>query len=439
MISKVGDKMNTIESTIRKQTIIVVCSVLFISLIIMSASYSSFSNIGDVTNNVVVEYDSITATFKESDTIDLELPRLTDEKGLEQTGASFSVLNTSEENVAYTVVLTNIVGEREPLDPKYIKVSVDSESPILLSDVIVEENEYGIKASILKKKNDVGDVATHNVKVWATEDAPLNTKVYFKITITSSIATNVFSDHILALSENNAYDMVTNSGLIKDAFGNVRYFGESPDNYVLFNDELWRAVGVFNVIKANDREETRVKIVKDSPSFAMPYQISSNYSWNNNIGSVLLEYASQMSNAYINEDYLSEDATKLIDYALFHIGMIDDDKNYHATDYYANEMSEKDYNGRETELGLIAGLLTISDYYYASNDGNAGNYLRNGSAFWLMNYHSDIDKAYYVDETGLITEDASINEHPVRPTTYLKSTVSIVSGDGSLENPYVIH
>ena len=33
-----------------------------------------------------------------------------------------------------------------------------------------------------------------------------------------------------------------------DVGGNIRYYGADPNNYVLFNNELWRIIGVFKNI-----------------------------------------------------------------------------------------------------------------------------------------------------------------------------------------------
>ena len=49
-----------------------------------------------------------------------------------------------------------------------------------------------------------------------------------------------------------------------DNNGEYRYYGANPNNYVSYNDELWRIISVGNVkSSATDTTgETRVKIVK---------------------------------------------------------------------------------------------------------------------------------------------------------------------------------
>ena len=49
-------------------------------------------------------------------------------------------------------------------------------------------------------------------------------------------------------------------------YNNLRYIGENPNNYVSFNNELRRIMGVFNNIDdGTGTKETRLKIIKNEP------------------------------------------------------------------------------------------------------------------------------------------------------------------------------
>lgn len=37
-----------------------------------------------------------------------------------------------------------------------------------------------------------------------------------------------------------------NGSVLKDVDDNLRYAGNNPNNYILFNNELWRVIGVFD-------------------------------------------------------------------------------------------------------------------------------------------------------------------------------------------------
>ena len=61
--------------------------------------------------------------------------------------------------------------------------------------------------------------------------------------------------------------MAANSNeLINDesADHNIRYVGSNPNNYVLFNNELWRIIGVMNNIDdGNGNLESRLKLIRN--------------------------------------------------------------------------------------------------------------------------------------------------------------------------------
>ncbi|MBD9098147.1 hypothetical protein EGP98_00875, partial [bacterium] len=52
-----------------------------------------------------------------------------------------------------------------------------------------------------------------------------------------------------------------------------RYIGKNPNNYVKFNDELWRIIGVFDVDDGTGKIEKRMKIIRN--------ESIGNYSWDN--------------------------------------------------------------------------------------------------------------------------------------------------------------
>ena len=56
---------------------------------------------------------------------------------------------------------------------------------------------------------------------------------------------------------------------------NLRYVGLSPDNYVLFNNELWRIIGVMNNIEDGEgNKETRIKLIRDENIGSFPWDSS---------------------------------------------------------------------------------------------------------------------------------------------------------------------
>ena len=50
-----------------------------------------------------------------------------------------------------------------------------------------------------------------------------------------------------SLNEKIATNFVINTGNMSNYNGNYYYSGSNPKNYVTFNDESWRIIGVFNI------------------------------------------------------------------------------------------------------------------------------------------------------------------------------------------------
>ena len=75
--------------------------------------------------------------------------------------------------------------------------------------------------------------------------------------------------HIAAVFNNLALDKTKNGLEIDETTDkNLRYVGASPKNYLKFNDEIWRIIGVFNNIttidkQENEKTESLVKIVRN--------------------------------------------------------------------------------------------------------------------------------------------------------------------------------
>lgn len=413
--------MNSIGKSFRRKTMVIVLSVFFISLLAVSVSYSSFSNIGAVMDNYVVEGFPLTMTFKDDNYIKTTLNVSTDEKVLKSDGKTFSLINNSNEDVLYHVVLENMGSEA---NKENIKISIDGEKAILLSDLELRDGKIVLTSGVVKRSNEVNDVVTHNIKMWAVNKEEA---INFKIDVLTEAATNIASDMIKELGISNPNQ---ESGLLEDAFGNIRYFGDEPNNYVLFNDELWRIIGVFKIVKEDGRIESKIKIVRNEIIASDNFISSTNYSWNENMGLKLDNYLTSS----VEEANLS-----ILDYATYYSGSLASFNNFKATDYYTNEINSKDAFGRDTSLISKIGLLNISDYYYAMADGTSNNWLDNNTDYWLMNNNSnDINTAFYVNVEGKIEEDIVSNSHGIKPVLYLKSTVLFVRGDGSLNNPYVV-
>lgn len=190
-------------------------------------------------------------------------------------------------------------------------------------------------------------------------------------------------------------------GLYKE--DNSYYFkGKNVDNYVLYSDVLWRIV---------ELDDNKIKLVSDNNITSLVYGIESNYE--NSYIYKLLNSEDFINTLYLSEKYLvnSEWCNENID----------------INKYLCNE-----------KINSLVGLISTDDYIKA---GAQNSYLNNETYWWTINTSTD-NNAYYIQTNGEISiKDKNIDTYAsygVRPSIYLKSDTSFVSGTGTKEDPYKI-
>lgn len=277
-------------------------------------------------------------------------------------------------------------------------------------------------------------------------------------------------------SEDLAYDRTVDN--------NLRYIGANPNNYVKFNDELWRIIGVMNNITDSEGNVgSHIKIIRNE-SLGV-------YSWDNKPNGVGSSTSDSGSNdwsdstlmevlnngAYYNRvkgicpmgvygdtiecDFsgngLSSEAKQMISSVIWNLGGAQ--QNLTTDAIYIAEREENVYSGRPTKWIGEVSLMYPSDYGYAVG-GNVRNtclsvtqynYYRNDCYIndwlylsevtqWFLTPQLNYDyRVLYLNARGSVnTIIPAVNEGAnVRPTLYLNSNVEIAgSGDGSETNPF---
>lgn len=206
---------------------------------------------------------------------------------------------------------------------------------------------------------------------------------------------------------------------------NIRYVGKNPDNYVNFNNELWRIVGIFN---------GKVKIVRDD-------YYNEKIPWNDtNIN----DWKESSLNKELNENFYSQiDSTSKSYIAESSWNL----EGYNETEFTREELYE---SLKEDSWKGMIGLLYPSDYGYATSNENCNtdmnhwneecyqnSWLYSESSEWTMTSNNSNTHNIFVYNKGLITTASSENKNiSVRPTLYLKENVKITKGNGTKSNPY---
>ena len=123
--------------------------------------------------------------------------------------------------------------------------------------------------------DDLSITCDRKTKIWKTSYSGFVDKIEINFNYIESVN---FADYITYLDQ-------TDNGLEIDDTDdkNLRYVGVSPKNYLKFNDETWRIIGVFNNLKViddsgNETKESLVKIIRN--------ESLGNYSWDSSASSI---------------------------------------------------------------------------------------------------------------------------------------------------------
>ena len=255
-----------------------------------------------------------------------------------------------------------------------------------------------------------------------------------------------------------------------------RYIGNIPNNYAYFNCsnpvqgqeynyaascEVWRILGIFDVDDGNGNIKKRIKLVRGS-GLATP-----NY-WDTNGTNdwIISSLRSSLNDEFYNS--LNGSTQELIGDAKHYLGAVTDGNNS-AEQLYGEERGTTPCgacNNDENKLSAVdkVGLMYASDYFlsFAGGVSDACYYKRSGEcqqenavASWI--YSSNIregqseksitllisfpniarDEVFTIHEGGMYGDNYVDSAFTVRPTIYLKDSVKIIDGDGTINHPYV--
>jgi len=246
----------------------------------------------------------------------------------------------------------------------------------------------------------------------------------------------------------------TDSSLTNEALKQTeyRYIGNDPNNYLSFNNELWRMIGLVNT-----PEGQRVKIIRNNIlSEIANMNSANNNNWNN------AELQTYYSNSYYNS--INSTYQNFIDPITWNLGSPAnyDNASGSVTNFYDAERSENVFAGNSPTWRGQIGLMSPSDYGYATSGGATtvrnvclasalttygtlsdcinNNWLYNsGKTMWTMIPSSTTSENYFViNSSGSLEEQNSNNTFADRPALYLKTGISIKGGNGTAGNPYII-
>ena len=192
--------------------------------------------------------------------------------------------------------------------------------------------------------------------------------------------------------------------------------GTDPNNYIWYSGKLWRAVSVNSV----NNEEKTTKLVTQWNISAIPYNAEGNTA-----------FAGSYMEDWLNDTTVDGFLGNLRDYENF----IVTDAKWDATLDATSLGSITRPNGESVSTNAV-GLLNMYEYQESFRGTTYSNgYLNNGLYWWTLTPDNAF-QVRYVGYDGRANYSSSTYAYGVRPSINLKSSVKIVDGDGTIDNPY---
>lgn len=251
-----------------------------------------------------------------------------------------------------------------------------------------------------------------------------------------------------------------------------RYEGQDPNNYIWFNNEMWRIIGVFGSESHGVANTNLVKIIRETPLGVLAWDKGSVNDWSSSSLKGLLNTAylnSQNGNDSENCYGWGTSIKGKCDYTK--IGIKDNYRNMvrevtwylggwstnaiTADEMYGYERGTNVYEGRTASVMAKIGLLYASDYGYAVQSSNCSRTKTLSSYYtssctlnnWLYKYTNEYfittitantEDVLWINDSGDISKYPSRCGYASRPVLYLNSNVYIINGIGTRSNPYII-
>ena len=373
--------------------------------------------------------------------------------------------------------------------------------------------ETGYTHGTLKKGNKYLELATGEFKAnTSNQTITFNLKIQFPDTgvsqdsekgkkLIGEIVVN-YEDKPVLLEYISKLDEASNGLEVDDTLDkNLRYVGTNPKNYVEFNNEIWRIIGVFNNITSIDEEgiekkESLVKIVRNDSLGEFSWDISESsingygvnkwsqadlmyelncdgnasskycrsditdgYLSNNPIGESTNWYNGRNNEKNGTYEYKNNIKSDFID-KLAIVRWNTNSPTYDSSvlNSYNQERSTPSSSVPRTNIwdGKVA-LIYPSDFGYASTNEACRNNMYSSTSFGYSRVYSCTNENWlYKNQlywtlspsssrsdgvlfvSGYVYYSSSYDSIDIFPTVFLKSDVKITSGTGEKTKPYIL-
>lgn len=476
---------NKINKFIHSKYLLISLIVLLILLVMATGTYAWFTWRSTSNTSLTMNIGKLAdVTFNSGNDISTStLAPVYNYTDGEKTTFSINNKDTTGASLDYNIKLniTSIASELKSSDLKYV---------LLKDNTIVKEGNFStmVVGTNTIYSNSISSSGTTNFIFYLYIDGNsennlnmMNKSLVGTITVEGNeVIGETLSSYIENLMAGGVYETVTNNGvdyeyntvnsLMDDNYGNIRYYGSSPNNYVYFNCddysnqssstcEVWRIIGLFN----DQNEPSLIKIVRNDSIGNFPWDPYNNFNGWNDAGMrfILNNYSmegvqggglywNRRSGTCLNGDSgtcdftttgLKNDATRNAIYnAKWQVSA------FSETLFYSNEAYENEM-GLGTEVEDYIGLISTSDYGFAADFRTCSiqifdydscsevNWLLNGEDQWTI-IPMDNETTYSVYNSGMLSTMHVSNVAAIRPTLYLNFNVIKKDGTGTSSDPY---
>ena len=454
-----------------KRKIAMLLTLLGVTSIVIGTTFAIYENTINTNKNHIIKTGVVNFTLTESTNglvLD-NLQELTDYEGMAQeTFYEFTIKNTGNTITDYEISLVDKPNSSYTgtiLNEKYIKVGLLKNNS---EEIIVNLKE--VNRLIDKVTLDVDKSVNYKLRLWLDlkditdeeKEALVGQKIFLALKINgiqNMENITIATDKLIALTNNK-----DNSGLYtithpKDSTLQIgatediteyRYQGASPKNYVTFNNETWRIIGVFPTDDGTGNIENRVKIVRNENIGSKKWNTSDSDDWTTS------SLKTELNTTYLNG--LNDDKNMIGD-AKYYLGYGGSTKDsYYKSE--RNSIKNIKTNSPISWIGKI-GLMYASDYGYAITSGVCDReldaldpdciqhnwiYSDDNTTMWLINPMGENSADSFcaaivnggIPSQGKVIQEVKNYSYFVVPTLYLNSLVKIIGGTGTSTDPYTL-
>ena len=431
-------------------------TVLLIGAILLGTSYSLWTttNVQEETNTINVGCFKITfsnvASYGGQSAGDISLNNsypITEEAGASLTPYMFNIKNECSIASNYVVNLETL--NESDFNLNYLRVKFNDVENVTNNTSVIYNNLTSGNIILTGQSSSAkqlasgylasGEDVTYSLRTWIDYDATTETenvmgKTWKGKVVVSSEAVNPQASSNETVTTSKSLNTFV-SEIFTDGSAtpvtNARYAGASANNYVKFNNENWRILGLYNNI---------IKIVKADAI--------TDYVLNANAGALtvsksVVDPETSQTTSVDYYDTLSETAKAMV---------VSGNWNSGSVASLAQPVASIETAEQTSTLTGNVGTITLSDYLYATADKSCSsinanlygttsyescintNYLNLSNSIWTLT--DDSVSAYYSIVNGIVGNTSTTNS--ILPVVYLNSNVVVTSGNGTVSNPYII-